>query len=93
MTYYIAYYRKSHGYIDEEAGVRQTEIESADEAHARVGVKNEDSFCSFVLYVRTEGHRALTEDERERVSEYDMGEACHGGGYGYNDPKDEPREL
>ena len=99
MKYYVAYYRSSLGYIDEDSGVRTTTVEVEatvlDLAPERVlaAVKGEDSFCRYVIYASTEGHRDLTDEEKAGVSEDEMGEEAYGGGYGYNDPKDEPRDL
>ena len=91
--YYVAYYRSSLGYIDEESGVRPTEVEAESPDNVLTVVKSEDSFCRYVIYARTEGHRDLTDEEKAGVSEDEMGEEAYGGGYGYNDPKDEPRDL
>jgi len=102
MKYYVAYYRSSLGYIDEESGLRTTTVEVDNEGavgnamlkRVRAAVKAEDSFCRGpLIYARTEGHRDLTPEEEEGVRGDEMGEGVYGGGYGFNDPKNEPRDL
>jgi len=94
MKYYVAYYRSSLGYIDEPSGLRTTTVEADSEEGVRAAVKAEDSFCRGpLIYARTEGHRDLTPEEEEGVRGDEMGEEAYGGGYGFNDPKNEPRDL
>jgi hypothetical protein len=91
-TFHAAFYRSSKGYRDERSGFFTAEVEASSVEDAKRQIKDlHDNFVSFFFYVRTEGHRDLTADEKANLSEARMGEQAYEGHTRYNYPENDPR--